>query len=319
MSTALISLIFIAAGILLLVKGADWFVKGSSALAKRINMSELAIGLTVVAFGTSAPELIVNVFAAAENHPEIVLANVLGSNNINLFIILGAAGVIAPLQVQSSTAWKEIPFSIFVIFILLIFTNDWFISSEITKISRIEGALLLVLFILFLLYVYKQLAHDPHSQKYEGNTFSLLKTWSLIIVGLAALIAGGKIIVSNAVDLARHLQISEKIIGITIIALGTSLPELATSVVAAFKRNTDIAVGNIIGSNIFNLLLVIPVSALIRPINFSKDFNTDIYILAGGTLFLFLAMYTGKIKRLDRWEASILLVFYVGYMISLVA
>lgn len=318
MSTALMNLLLIVAGILLLAIGGIWFVNGSSALAKRINMSELAIGLTVVAFGTSAPELIVNLFAAADNHPEIVLANVFGSNNINLFIILGAAGVIAPLQVHSSTAWKEIPFSILVILILFIFANDWFMPSETSQISRVEGTVLLGLFVLFLFYVYRQLARDQHLQKYSGNSLSLFKTWSLIIIGLAGLIAGGKIIVSNAVDLAQQLQISEKIIGITIIALGTSLPELATSIIAAIKKNTDIAVGNIIGSNIFNLLLIIPISALVRPVDFYTGFNTDIYILAGGTVFLFLAMYTGKVRKIDRWEAAILLVFYIGYMINLV-
>ncbi|MFO8235574.1 MAG: calcium/sodium antiporter [Bacteroidales bacterium] len=317
MSSAISNLIFISIGLILVAKGANWFVHGSSSLAKKLNVSELAIGLTIVAFGTSSPELIVNIFAAIGNHPELILSNVLGSNNLNLFVVLGVAGIITPLTVHSSTAWKEIPFSLIIVVVLAFLANGWFMNNINQEISRIESIILLGLFIFFLIYVYKQLILENKTKKTDEKTLSGFQTWSKIIVGLAGLIIGGKIVVKNAIDLAEILNVSEKIIGITIVALGTSIPELATSVTAAMRKNTDIAVGNIIGSNIFNILLVLPISALIRPITFNNAFNTEIYILGGGTLFLFITMYTGKIKKLDRWEAVILLAFYAGYTVKL--
>lgn len=308
----IIHVILLAVGFLLLLKGADWFVDGASSLGQKLKISNLAIGLTIVAFGTSAPELVVNSFASSQNHNDMVLGNVIGSNIINLFFILGIAGTITPIVVQSSTAWKEIPMSFFVIIIFYLFANNFlFPGSKI--LSRLDGLILLFLFVLFLWYVYHQLKTDPTELPLQVKESSNLKIAIFLVTGLAGLIAGGSLVVNNATIIASTLGVSEKIIGLTIVALGTSLPELATSVIAAVKKNNDIAVGNIIGSNIFNLLLIIPVSVLIKPISYSVSFNTDIYFLAGGTVFLFMSMLTGGIKKLDRWEAILLLLFYLAY------
>ncbi len=313
----LIQILLLALGLALLIKGADWLVNGASALAKRYKVSNLAIGLTIVAFGTSAPELVVNTFASIQNHQDIVFGNVIGSNNFNLFIILGIVGLITPLTVQSSTVWKEIPLSFFAIVILFVLTND-FLSKGPNVLTRVDGLILLVLFVLFLFYVYKQLKTDTSEEKTLEKNYSSLKIWGFVILGLTGLVIGGRLVVVNSVEIATYLGMSEKLIGLTIVAAGTSLPELATSVVAAIKKNSDIAVGNIIGSNIFNIFFILAVSSIIKPIGYASLFNIDLYILAGGTTFLFIAMFTGQRKKLDRWEAGILLLFYIGYMVYLI-
>lgn len=317
----LIPILLLITGLTILIFGANYMVEGASALAKKFNISNLAIGLTVVAFGTSAPELVVNTFAAAQGHQDIVFGNVLGSNNFNLFIILGITGLITPLAVQSSTAWKEIPISFIAILVLFILVNDVLIfNSESSALGRIDGAVLLIFFGLFLFYVYKQLKSDPSEigELIEAPALSSLKMGIYIIAGLGGLVYGGHLVVNNAIEIAESYGISQKIIGLTVVAAGTSLPELATSVVAAVKKNADIAVGNIIGSNIFNIFLILGVSSILKPIGFSPNFNMDIYVLAGGTIFLILAMFTGKRKILDRWESLLLLLFYLGYTTYLV-
>lgn len=315
----ILQLILLGVGLILLVKGADWLVDGASVLAKKNNVSDLAIGLTIVAFGTSAPELVVNVVAASENYSDIVFGNIIGSNNFNLFAILGIAGLIVPLTVQSSTVWKEIPFSLLAAIVLFFLANNYFMSES-GELDRIDAVILLVLFISFLYYVATQLKTDPNSEVSAAKDYSTLKIWGLIIIGLAGLVGGGKLVVDNAVAMAQTLGVSEKIIGLTIVAAGTSLPELATSVVAAMKRNADIAIGNIVGSNIFNIFFILGASGLIRPLAYTSSFNTDIYLLCVGTIFLFLAMFVGKKHRLDRWQALVLLstyLLYTGYLVGL--
>jgi cation:H+ antiporter len=305
-------------GFLVLIKGADWLVGGASALARKHNVSDLAIGLTVVAFGTSAPELVVNIFAALQNHQAIAFGNVIGSNNFNIFVILGIAGLVTPLAVHSTTVWREIPLSFFAILLLFFLANDFFIADKLI-LSRIDGLVLLVMFGLFLFYVKNQLRTDITEPEEPQKQFTNLKIWGLIIAGLTGLIAGGRLVVDSAINIATEFGISEKIIGLTIVAAGTSLPELATSVVAAIKKNNDIAVGNIIGSNIFNIFLILGVSSLIRPLQYDVAFNRDIYFLALGTVLLFILMFTGGRKKLDRWEAAILLAGYIFYSIFFVA
>ncbi len=315
----LIQLLLLGIGLVLLVKGADWLVDGASALAKKHQVSDLAIGLTIVAFGTAAPELVVNSMAAAGNYPDIVFGNIIGSNNFNLFVILGISGIIAPLTVKSSTVWKEIPFSILAAITFLFLANNYFIYDR-SDVSRYDGLILLAFFGGFLYYVATQLEKDIQPETFVHVEFSSLKTWMLIIGGLVLLAVGGRLVVDNAVAIAESFGISEKIIGLTIIAAGTSLPELATSVVAARKNKADIAIGNIIGSNIFNIFLIIGIVSLIRPLEYNESFNLDIFLLLGGSIFLFFAMFTGRRHRLDRWEALILLTFYliyIGYLISL--
>lgn len=313
----IIQVLLLISGLALLITGAHGLVDGASALAKKFKVSDLAIGLTIVAFGTSAPELVVSIFASFQNHQDIVFGNVVGSNNFNLFIILGITGLIAPMVVQSSTIWKEIPISFLGIALAYILTHHIFGTDQ-NILTRIDGLILLILFGFFLYYVYKQLKSDPVTIENKAVTYSNLKTYSYIIFGLAGLVIGGRLLVTTAVDMATTFGMSEKLIGLTIVAAGTSLPELATSVVAAFKKNSDIAVGNIIGSNIFNLFFILATSAVIRPIVYDTVFDLDLYILAGGTIFVFIAMFTGKKKKLDRWEAAILLVSYIAYLVYVI-
>ncbi|NCQ11322.1 MAG: calcium/sodium antiporter [Bacteroidetes bacterium] len=310
---------FLFLGLVLLVKGADWLVSGASSIAKRFNISDLAIGLTIVAFGTSAPELVVNVVASVQKHQEIVFGNVIGSNIFNLMGILGIVGLIAPLTVQSSTAWKEIPLSFFAALVLFFMANAWFLSDKLI-VSRLDGVILLFGFVGFLYYVSKQLKTDESSvSESEEKQLSVGKASLFIGIGLAGLIFGGQLVVDNAIEIAHYLQWSEKIIGLTIVSIGTSLPEFATSVVAVMKKNTDIAVGNIVGSNIFNVLFILATSAIVSPIPYSIGFNIDLLVLLAGTVFLFAAMFLGGRKTLDRWEAGILLLGYVGYTFYLLA
>lgn len=314
----IINVLLLFVGLALLIKGADGLVNGASALARKHNISDLAIGLTIVAFGTSAPELVVNVVAAYEKHFDVVFGNIIGSNNFNLFVILGIAGLITPLNVHSRTVWREIPFSFLAIIVLALLANKFFVPGIAMQLSRFDAFILLFLFLGFLYYVYRQLKTDPVRQAHTGITFSNLRIWTYILLGLAGLVIGGKLVVDSAVDIAEALGVSQKIIGLTIVAAGTSLPELATSAVAAWKKNSDIAIGNIIGSNIFNIFLILAVSAFMRPVVFNPAFNTDLLVLSAGTIFLFSAMFHGKKKKLDRWEAALLLVFYIGYMAYLV-
>ncbi len=314
-----LNIILIITGLVLLQQGAAFFVKGSSGLARKFHVSELAIGLTIVAFGTSAPELVVNSFASLENNYEIVFGNIIGSNIFNLFIILSIVAIIAPMKVQSSTAWKEIPFSFFALILLFLLANDKLVfHRNISWLSRFDSFIMLIAFILFLLYVFKQLKYDTNSTHAEKGIDKTGIIIALIILGLTGLVLGGKLVLDNAVKLALELGMSEKLIGLTIVAAGTSLPELATSIVAAIKKNHDIAVGNIIGSNIFNILFILPASSLIRPLLYNPGFNRDIGFLAGGTVVLFIAMYTGRRMQIDRWEALVLLISYVAYIFLMV-
>lgn len=311
-----LNIILLTIGLFLLVKGADWLVNGASTIARKKNISDLAIGLTIVAFGTSAPELVVNLTASIENEQDIVFGNIIGSNNFNLFFILGVTGLITPLAVKSSTLFKEIPVSLLAAVMVLVLANSFIFKDEI--LSRIDGIILLILFLIFIGYVYTQLKSEPTINEVKETNLPAWKIWALIIIGLVALIAGGKMVVTSAVSMATSMGVSEKLIGLTIIAAGTSLPELATSVVAAFKKNSDIAIGNVIGSNIFNIFFILGISATVRPIMYDIDFNRDIYLLLGGTTLLFLLLYLGK-KKLSRPAAVLLIATFIAYTLYLVS
>lgn len=310
-------ILLLVLGFGILIKGADWLVNGGSSLARKYKISELAIGLTVVAFGTSMPELVVNTFAAYQSSADIVFGNIIGSNLFNLFAIVGITGLITPLVVQSSTVWKEIPFSLFGVLILLFISNN-IISAE-ASISRIESVVLLIFFSLFLYYVFRQLKKENTSDEVYQEEISNLKTWAFIIGGLIFLIVGGRLVVIESVEIAHALGISQTVIGLTIVAAGTSLPELATSIVAATKKKNDIAIGNIIGSNIFNIFFILGVSALIKPVDFNTKFNIDLYLLGIGTILLFLALFLGKKKILERWQAAVLFLIYIAYLLYLIS
>ena len=294
----LIASLLIIAGFAGLIFGANWLVDGASSLAKKNKVSDLVIGLTIVAFGTSAPELVINSVASFDGLPDIVFGNIIGSNNFNLFVILGIAALIYPITVQSSTAWKEIPISLIAAVLVLLLANNFFSQQEF-KISRFDGIVLFIGFILFIYYVFTQLKNEKE-EEIAYKALPNYKIWGLIILGMAGLIIGGKLVVDNSIAIATDLGISQ------------------TSIVAALKKNSDIAIGNVIGSNIFNLLLILSISSFVKPIAYNPNFNQELFILLGGTLFLILAMFTGKRKKLDRWEALILLSFYLIYTTYLV-
>lgn len=303
-------------GFIMLIKGAALLINNSINLAKRFKISDLTIGLTVVAFGTSAPELIVNAISSFSGQSDIVFGNVIGSNNFNLFIILGIVGLIMPISVKSSIVKREIPFSFLAAVLILALSNRFFSTQE-ALLGRWDGLLLLLCFSGFLWYVLKNSTEDVSDDEEDENikSNSLKYVIFFMAIGLVMLVLGGRLVVDSAIEIASGLGLSQKIIGLTIIAAGTSLPELVTSIVAASKKNSDIAIGNVLGSNIFNVLLVLPVSAVIHPIPFNTLFNVDIFVLLGGTLFLFAAMFMSGRKLLDRWEAGVLLIFYVSYVI----
>ena len=315
----LIDILLIISGMALLIKGGDFLVDGASSLARRLKISELAIGLTIVAFGTSAPELVVSLAAAIDSHPEIALGNVIGSNNFNLFAILGITALIAPPLVKKNTIRFEIPLSMFAAIALFLLANFNFLPDKNNMVSRIDAAILLVFFGLFLIYVYKSMKTSESADGISSaKTHSMVKSILFIVSGLVFLVIGGRVVVYAAVNLARDLNISEKIIGLTIVAIGTSLPELVTSITAVIKKSDDIAIGNIIGSNIFNIFLIVGACGLVKEMNYSPVFNMDIYFLIFGTLLLLLAMFVGNKRKLDRWQGAVFLLLYIGYVVYLI-
>ena len=313
--------ILLIIGFVLLYKGADWLVRGASALATRMRVSDLVVGLTIVALGTSAPELFVSIVGQIEGQTEIVIGNIIGSCVINIFVILGIASLMMPLIVKKGTVWREIPFTVLAVLVLGILVNDRLIGNgDTSELSRLDGLILLAFFVAFLYYVVSiARGREGLVGEVKPPAWGLGLSILAIVVGLAALVLGSKWIVDGAVFIARWLGVSENFIGLTIVAFGTSLPELATSVVAAYKKNSEIAVGNIVGSNIFNICLILGIGALIRPIPVAFSTNVDICMALLGSLFLFVFMFTGKRHRLDRWEGILMLVIYAGYLAFLIA
>lgn len=317
----LLPLLLVVAGFVLLIKGADFLVEGASSLAARFNISQLTIGLTIVAMGTSAPELVVSIVSSAEGYNDVVFGNIIGSNIFNILLILGIAGTIYPLTVQSDTVWKEIPFSLLITVLLYVLVNDhWFVNGKKNLVDFHDGIILLVLFAAFLYYVYRSSAKNGHLLEIPGDIkkYTPFILFLMIGGGLAGLAIGGNMVVKNAVAIARMYDLSEKLIGLTIIAAGTSLPELATSAMAAFKKKSDIAVGNIVGSNIFNILLVLGVSSVVKPIRYNSELNTDVFVLLGATVMLFLFMFSMKKRKLDRAESILFLIIFAAYLTYLI-
>jgi len=308
-------------GFVLLVKGADWLVSGSSTLARQMGISELVVGLTVVAFGTSAPELFVNIFASAQGNAGIAIGNVLGSNIFNTLLILGVASVIYPLAVTKGTVWKEIPFSLLAVLVLGALANDaLFDRAESSCLGRIDGFVFIAFFMIFIYYITSiaRVAGQPGRNEDGRKPGTLAAQVVMVAGGIAALVTGGKLVVDGAVNIATRMGISESLIGLTIVAAGTSLPELATSAVAAMRKKPDIAIGNVVGSNIFNIFLVLGISTLIRPLPVTAHVNMDIVVLAGGSLLLFFFMFIGKKHHLERRNGIILILLYLTYLAFIV-
>lgn len=305
-------------GFVILIKGADMLVDGSIGLARRYGISDIVIGLTIVAFGTSAPELVVNFVASLKGSSEIAIGNILGSNIANVFLILGVAAVIYPLSVKKNTTYKEIPFALLAALVILFLSDDMLFDYQTKSVlSTGDGLVLLGFFAIFMYYIMavsKEDTRDRPQEEYMKVSKSVL--W--IVIGLIALIVGGHWIVEGAVQIAEAFGVSQSLIGLTVVAIGTSLPELATSVVAAYKKNTDIAIGNVVGSNIFNTFWILGLSSVINPIPVLQRSTIDfaVNILAG--VLLFASLFIGRKHTLQRWQGFIFIILYLVYISYLI-
>lgn len=307
----LLNVLLLAVGFFLLAKGADWFVDGSANIAKKLKIPQLVIGLTIVAMGTSAPEAAVSISAALKGSAEITVGNIVGSNILNVLIILGLSAAITPLIVSNDTIWIDIP-------VVLLATVLLFIMGFDGNIYWYEGLIILVIFAAYLVFLFfnaKNNKKDEVEEQEEKKEFSLPKAIIFSIIGLVMIILGSNISVDSATIIAQEFGISDRFIGLTIVALGTSLPELFTSVSAAMKKNADIAIGNIIGSNIFNILFIVGITAVITPVPFSETFRIDTLIALASVVLLLICVI--KTKKLHRWAGIIMLACYAAYFVYL--
>ena len=325
-----------------LIKGADWLVEGASGLAKKYGVSDIVIGLTVVAFGTSMPEFVVNMVAVGQGSTEIAITNVLGSNIINTFVILGCTALIFPISSQKSTRRFDIPFSLLAALLVLLFviynSPSWLQVEHLFNmhidtpslqdlgsiqmgagtsafISGIGGSILLIFFLIFLWHNFKGIGSAPQTESNEDyKPMSARSALALIIGGLVGLVVGGEVIVKSATSIAQSLGVSDAIIGLTVVALGTSLPELATSCMAAFKKNCDIALGNVIGSNIFNIFFILGTSACVKALPGYHGLEIDALMAALGSILVMLFVYLTKKHEIKRWHGAVLLLTYAAYL-----
>lgn len=300
-------------GLVLLVKGADWVVDGSSSVASRFGVSPIVIGLTVVAFGTSLPELIVNIMAAIQGSSNLAIGDVLGSNIANTLLILGVAAFLLPLTLRHNTIWKEIPLGILAILLVLIMASDRFLTGrDINVIDRADGMALVSYFFIFIYYTFGIEKAEGHVQKIVKK--SLPSSILFFSIGLIMLLFGGRWTVDGAVGIAHIIGLSDAFIGLTVVALGTSLPELVTSVVAARRGHGDLAIGNAIGSNIFNIFWVLGLSATIHPLTVSGENMMDMVFAAITSMLLFLALFVGRKHVIGRAEGIFFMALYIVYL-----
>ena len=308
-------ILLIVLGFVLLIKGADFLVDGASSMAKKFHIPEIVIGLTIVSIGTSMPELFVSTTSALQGSADMSIGNIIGSNICNLLLILGLSAVISPVKFQKSTKNIEIP-------MCLAFTIVFMVLCNIGKVvSFADSIILLILFVGFIgytLYVAKKGQEEVVEESaQDAKEASMLKNIAFIVIGIVALKLGGDFTVNNAVVIAQTLGISEKVIGLTILAIGTSLPELVTSVVAAVKGNDDIAIGNIIGSNIFNMLMIIGVTSFITPLAYNVTYNVQLGILLCALILLEVFAYTKPKNTMSRINGIIYVMLYVAYLVML--
>ncbi len=308
----MIEYLLLVLGFIFLIKGAQYLIEGSSYLAKRVGVSPLIIGLTVVAFGTSMPEFIINIFSAINGSTEFALGNIIGSNISNTLLILGISATFMPLLVHKSTVRNEIPLSLFTVVLLFILINDSLFGYA-SKLGLFDGLIMLSLFSYFLYYIYTSTKNN-NKFKIEIQKHEDFVIVAMILGGLIGIFFGGNLIVENAMILALSLGVSNFLISATLVALGSSLPELVVSLVAIFKRNVDLAVGNIVGSNIFNILYVLGITALIEPVVLPSFANFDILFLIFSTTLLFAFMFTTKEHKVSRVEGVIFVLLYIAYI-----
>lgn len=306
-------------GLVLILLGANYLTDGASSLAKRFRISDLVIGLTVVAFGTSAPELAVSLSSAIKGSADIAIGNVVGSNMFNTLMIVGCTAFFAPIVVTRNTLLKEIPLCILASVALLAISNDMLLDKQpLDVVSRTDGFLLLLFFIIFMVYTFSIARQHGDEEAEEVKQIPLWLSLIYIIGGLAALVFGGNIFVDGATGIARSLGVSESVIGLTLVAGGTSLPELATSVVAALKKNPEMAIGNVVGSNLFNIFLVLGASATITPLNLIGITNFDLLSLVIASVILWFFGVFYKKRTITRAEGTILVVCYIAYTATLI-
>lgn len=310
----LLDLFILILGMGILIFGAEGLVRGASSIAHKWGISRIVIGLTIVSFGTSAPELLVNILAAMNGSTELAIGNVIGSNTANILLILGITAMMYPLSVKQNTAYKEIPFALLAVVMVFLMGNDaLFEGADASVLSRTDGFAFLSLFIIFLYYTYG--ISKVTGEKEDVVSYGWGQSIALLIVGIVALAFGGDMIVDSAMSLAATMGISERIIGLTIVAIGTSLPELATSIVAALRKHADIAIGNAVGSNIFNIFWILGITSIIKPIPFNTGINIDVLVTAIATILLFTFIVSGKKKELTQWQGLLFLLFYISYLL----
>ncbi|MDB9791430.1 calcium/sodium antiporter [Bacteroidia bacterium] len=317
----LVYILFVV-GFVLLIKGADWLVSGSASVAKKYNISDLVIGLTIVSMGTSMPELIVNILASTSGASEIAIGNVVGSNIANILLILGVAAFIYPLTIKESTVMSQIPFSIIAILLVAFAANAPIFNPDYSlMISQLDGVVFILFFALFMVYIIK-LAREGRADMIEEAPDKVLpmgKSILFILLGMVGLFLGGKWVVDGAIKIAEQFGLSQNLIGLTIVAIGTSLPELVTSAMAAYRKNTDIAVANVIGSNIFNLLWVLGISAMISPMKYDPVVNADIIVLLVATCLIIFSLMTGRAKnQIGKPTGIFFLACYIAYTAFLI-
>lgn len=309
-----LSFFLIIVGLAILIYCADLLVKGAASISKKIGIPPIVIGLTVVSFGTSAPELIVNLLSAFNGTTDIAIGNVVGSNITNILLILGISAMVATLKVQKSTTYKEIPFALLAAVLLLVMANDALLDGTTANaITRTDGLALIGFFAIFMYYTFNLAKNGKADDNEELEVISNLKSTFFIIIGITGLFIGGKLLVDNAVSLATIAGWSEMLIGVTIVAIGTSLPELATSIIAARKGQSDIAVGNIVGSNIFNVFWILGITSVIAPLPINLGTNLDLITMTIATLMLFFFIFIFKRHQLGKIEGVLFLIAYIAY------
>lgn len=317
----ILDILIIIGGLALILIGANCLTDGAAAVAKRWGVSDLVIGLTIVAFGTSAPELVVSLLSAVGGSAELAIGNVVGSNIFNILMIVGITALVLPIKVEKSIMTNEIPLVILSSLVLLFCANDMLIDGETTNsISRIDGLILLMFFAIFMRYTFSIAKNGAQEEPTETvKPMSGLKATLFILGGLAGLIYGGQLFVEGASEVARALGASESLIGLTLVAGGTSLPELATSVTAALKRNSGIAIGNVIGSNLFNLFFILGCASTITPLPMGGITNLDLGMMLGASILFWLFGWFFKERTITRLEGALLVITYISYTAYLIA
>ncbi len=316
----LLQIVILLAGFGMLIVGADQLVKGASSIAKRYGISNLVIGLTIVAFGSSAPELVVNLFAAARGSSEMAIGNIMGSNIANVLLILGVAAMIRPLVIERVGVWREIPFAILGGAVVLALSADQFLGGSIDVISRGEGIALLGFFAIFMYFTFFSVLRNSRKENGNGGEkvakYSKPKSYAMIAWGLGGLVVGGHLIVESATGIALSFGVSEALIAVTVVAIGTSLPELAAASSAAYHGHTDMAIGAVVGSIIFNTLWIIGLSALIHPLDIHAGGLVEVSIAFFATFLLFPFMLNGpKVGELRKWEGALFVALYIAFIV----